>query len=157
MAWVEKDYNDHQVSTPLLCAGSPTTRPGCPEPHPDWPWMPPGIGLPQPPWASHPNMSQQCTQVTKKADGVLSYVRNSVARRTKGFSPCVWLWWDHIMNLVLSFGFLAIRRIFTLSAPREEQQRWCRNQRTRLRRSRWVNWVCLVWRKEGWGKMCLNG
>jgi len=32
MTWVEKDHNDHQVSTPLLCAGSPTTRPGCPEP-----------------------------------------------------------------------------------------------------------------------------
>jgi len=32
MAWVHKDHNDHQVSTPLLCAGSPTTRPGCPYP-----------------------------------------------------------------------------------------------------------------------------
>ena len=29
MAWVEKDHNDHPVSTSLLCAGSPTTRPGC--------------------------------------------------------------------------------------------------------------------------------
>ena len=28
---------------PLLCAGSPTTSPGCPEPHPAWPWMPPEI------------------------------------------------------------------------------------------------------------------
>jgi len=28
MAWVEKDHNDHVVSIPLLCAGSPTTRPG---------------------------------------------------------------------------------------------------------------------------------
>ena len=37
MAWVEKDLKDHLVSTPLLCAGSPTTRPGCPEPHPAWP------------------------------------------------------------------------------------------------------------------------
>jgi len=37
---------------PLLCAGSPTTRPGCPEPHPAWPWMPPGMGHPQPPWAT---------------------------------------------------------------------------------------------------------
>jgi len=36
MAWIEKDHNDHLVSTPLLCAGSPTTRPGCPEPHPAW-------------------------------------------------------------------------------------------------------------------------
>jgi len=52
MTWVEKDHNDHWVSTPLLCAGSPTTRLGCPEPHPAWPWMPPGMGHPQPPWAT---------------------------------------------------------------------------------------------------------
>jgi len=31
MAWVEKDLKDHLVSTPPLCAGSPTTRPGWPE------------------------------------------------------------------------------------------------------------------------------
>ena len=43
--WVEKDHSDHLVSTPLLCAGSPLTRPGCPEPHPVWPWMPPGMGV----------------------------------------------------------------------------------------------------------------
>ena len=29
MAWIEKDHNDHRVSIPLLCAGSPTTRPSC--------------------------------------------------------------------------------------------------------------------------------
>jgi len=52
MAWVEKDHNDHPVSPPLLCAGSPTSRPGCPESHPAWPWMPPGMGHPQPPWAT---------------------------------------------------------------------------------------------------------
>ncbi len=52
MAWVEKDHNDHQVSTPLLCAGLPTTRPGCPDPHPAWPSMPPGMGHPQPPWTT---------------------------------------------------------------------------------------------------------
>ena len=34
MAWVEKDHSDHPVSAPLLCAASPTTRPGCPEPQP---------------------------------------------------------------------------------------------------------------------------
>jgi len=49
---LKKDHNDHLVSTPLLCAGSPTTRPGCPEPHPAWPWMPPGMGHPQPHWAT---------------------------------------------------------------------------------------------------------
>jgi len=36
MAWVEKDHNGHLVSTALLCAGSPTTRPGYREPHPAW-------------------------------------------------------------------------------------------------------------------------
>jgi len=44
MAWGAKDHNDHRGSTPLLCAGSPTSRPGCPEPHPAWPWMPPEMG-----------------------------------------------------------------------------------------------------------------
>ena len=36
MAWDEKDHKDNLVSTSLLCAESPTTRPGCPEPHPAW-------------------------------------------------------------------------------------------------------------------------
>jgi len=36
MAWVEKDYNVRLVPTPLLWAGLPTTRPGCPDPHPAW-------------------------------------------------------------------------------------------------------------------------
>ena len=52
MAWAEKDLKDHLASTPLQWAGLPTTRSGCPEPHPAWPWMPPGMGHPQPPWAT---------------------------------------------------------------------------------------------------------
>jgi len=36
MAWVEKDHHDHLVSAPPPQAGSPTTRPGHPEPHPAW-------------------------------------------------------------------------------------------------------------------------
>jgi len=52
MAWVKKDHNDHWVSTPLPCTGLPTSRPGCPEPHPAWPWMPPGMGHPQSPRAT---------------------------------------------------------------------------------------------------------
>ena len=35
--WVEKDHNHHLGSTPLPWAGLPTTRLGCPEPHPAWP------------------------------------------------------------------------------------------------------------------------
>jgi len=34
MAWVEKELKGHLVATPLLWAGLPTSRPGCPEPHP---------------------------------------------------------------------------------------------------------------------------
>ena len=60
MAWVEKNHNDHLVSTPLLCAESPTSRPGCPEPHPAWPWMPP--------WATcsvrhHPLCEKSCSRI----------------------------------------------------------------------------------------------
>ena len=47
MDWTEKDHNDHLISTPLLCPGSPATRPGCSEPHPAWSWMPSGMGHPQ--------------------------------------------------------------------------------------------------------------
>jgi len=52
MIWVEKDQKDHLVTTPLPWAGSPTTRPVCPEPHPAWPCMPAGMGHPQPLWAT---------------------------------------------------------------------------------------------------------
>jgi len=57
MSCVEKDHNNHLVSNRLLCARSPTIGPGCPEPHPAWPWMPPGMGHPQPPWATCSSVS----------------------------------------------------------------------------------------------------
>jgi len=56
-------------SNPLPCAGLPTSRPGCPEPHPAWPWMPQGIGHPQPPWATcslrHHPLSEKLPQVMR--------------------------------------------------------------------------------------------
>ena len=58
MAWVEKDLKDHGVSTPpAKCTGSPTSRPGCAEPHPAWAPMPPGMRHPQPPWAAGSSVS----------------------------------------------------------------------------------------------------
>ena len=58
MAWVGRDLKDHQAATPTPQAGPPTstfnTRPGCPGPHPTWPWTPPGMGQPQPLWAAVP-------------------------------------------------------------------------------------------------------
>lgn len=47
MSWIEKGYNDHLLSTPLLWAESPTIRPDCPEPPPAWRWMPPGMEHPR--------------------------------------------------------------------------------------------------------------
>ena len=42
MAWVGRDLKDHESPTPLPQAGPLTstcnTRPGCPGPHPTWPW-----------------------------------------------------------------------------------------------------------------------
>jgi len=44
VAWVGRDLGDHQAPTALLQAGPPpsisNTRPGCPGPHPNWPWTP---------------------------------------------------------------------------------------------------------------------
>jgi len=36
---------------------SPFTRPGCPGPHPTWPWTPPGTGHLQPLWAARSSTS----------------------------------------------------------------------------------------------------
>jgi len=60
MAWVEKDHNGHLVSTFLMCAGLPTTRPGCPGQHLAWLWMLPERGHPQPPWQPVPSVSPPC-------------------------------------------------------------------------------------------------
>jgi len=52
MAWVGRIM---KLNSPPL-AGLPTsrtaTRPGCPGPHPTWPWTPPEMGHPQPLWAT---------------------------------------------------------------------------------------------------------
>lgn len=34
---------EHQFPTPLLWSGTLFTRPGCPKPHPAWPWRCPGV------------------------------------------------------------------------------------------------------------------
>jgi len=56
MAWVGKDLEDHQVLTSLSQAGlpaaRPSSRPGWQGSHPTWPWMPPGMGHPQPLWTA---------------------------------------------------------------------------------------------------------
>jgi len=47
MVWVGRDLKDHLIPTPLPWAGTSSTRPGCPKPHPAWPWTLPGRGQPQ--------------------------------------------------------------------------------------------------------------
>jgi len=50
MLRVGRDLKDHLVPTPLPWASS--TRPGCSELHPTWPWTLPGRGHPQLLWAT---------------------------------------------------------------------------------------------------------
>jgi len=71
MARVEKDHNDHLISTPLLCAGSPTSRSGCSEPHPAWPCLHPEMG--------HPDLGSALKQIFQ-----LGYL-NSCANTLKDF------------------------------------------------------------------------
>ena len=93
MAWVEKDHSDHRVPTPLLCAGSPTTRPGCPEPHPAWPWVPPGMGHPQPPWAT-------CSSVSPPSEWNRGYLWDNLLglpmKIHKNSTPHIWNHKSHL-------------------------------------------------------------
>jgi len=50
MVKVGRDLKDHLVPTPLPSAGTSSTRPGCSELHPTWPWTLPGRGQPQLLW-----------------------------------------------------------------------------------------------------------
>jgi len=47
MVSVGRDLKDHRVPSPLPWAGTSSTRPGCSELHPTWPWTLPGRGQPQ--------------------------------------------------------------------------------------------------------------
>ena len=51
MVRVGRDLKDHLVPTCLSWAGTSSTRPGCSELHPTWPWTLPGRGQPQLLWA----------------------------------------------------------------------------------------------------------
>jgi len=112
MAWVEKAHSVHLVLTPLLCAGSPTSSPGCPEPHPAWPWMPAGMGHPQPPWATcsvrHHPQCQQCQQINLCEDSKrLSITKSSDGCCLQGGGNSGYLcrgW--HSFSLILFFGLI---------------------------------------------------
>jgi len=121
MAWVEKDHNDHRVSIPLLCAGSPTITPGCPEPHPAWPWVPSGTSkhLVLPLWFSPKlNPCCRCEWVFPESD------QQSVHRHWRcnsqvwvGFALSSWACWTLISRLGAAASTDVDRSVVTATYP----------------------------------------
>lgn len=67
------------------------------------------------------NMSQQCTQMAKKANSILDRIRNNVANKTSEVMSSLW---DCILRVAFSLEPISRRKLRCSSVYREMRQSW---------------------------------
>ena len=144
MAWVEKDHNDHQVSTPLLCAGSPALdqaaqshiQPGRREE--------PGKKMGKhlvfkslyPSSMFFPTEKNTChffshTQIRSRSSGRREALTKAIVTHSEALQPQVGAVWEHHMGIKAG-GHQVCSCLLLLPEPDPDTKGWLRRTRCTL-------------------------